>query len=163
MNDYFYYAYGSNIHPAWLSYRVSSAKIIDIVQLTGWSLCFHKASKDNSAKCNIIETGLTQDSVYGVIYCISQIEKAKLDRIEAGYYPDSFNFNGYDNVRVYRAIDEYIDEQLLPYTWYKDIIISGAEYHHFPGEYISYIQSFDAITDPDLKRDNEKRAIINGK
>lgn len=101
--------------------------------------------------------------MYGVIYSFNRQQKTGLDRIEAGYFADSFNINKYENILVYRASEEYINDQLLPYTWYKDIIISGAEYHQFPKEYISFIKSFIAIPDPDQKRETEKRSIILNK
>ena len=79
MKQLLYFAYGSNLHPGWLCNRVPSAQKLYTVTLYEWQLHFHKISKDESAKCNIVKTGISYDSVHGVIYQIDPDEKYKLD------------------------------------------------------------------------------------
>ena len=161
MKQLLYFAYGSNLHPGWLRNRVPSAQKLYTATLFEWQLHFHKISKDESAKCNIVKTGLSDDSVHGVIYQFDPGEKYKLDKIELDYHPELMTIGEYENVLVYLACEENINDTLLPYTWYKDIVISGAELHNLPGVYIEYLRSFNAITDPDQEREKQNRRIAS--
>jgi len=162
MSKLFYFAYGSNLHPKWLTQtdRVPSAISISNESINNWKLYFHKESDDGSAKCNVIETGLSDDVVHGTIYEFNSDEKEKLDKAEGGYTFKLMKFDGFDDVRVYLANEKKIKNNLLPYAWYKDIVIAGAQFHDLPITYIEYIKSFKAINDHDTNRDKEKRSIV---
>ena len=161
MRRRFYFAYGSNLHPNWLRSRVPSAKIVTKLNIPSWKLHFHKAGTDDSAKCNIIPTNSAEDIVHGVIYEFNAMEQDKLDEVEFGYHARSMQFGLYKDVLIYIARDENINDQLLPYSWYRDIVIAGAEYHRFPGNYIKFLQSFSASPDPDEERDKKYRSVIS--
>lgn len=45
-----------------------------------------------------------------------------------------------------------IEPQLKPYAWYKEHVLRGAQEHRLPVEYISTIESVEAIPDPDRSR-----------
>ena len=48
-----------------------------------------------------------------------------------------------------------------PYGWYKDFVLAGATEHGLPPEYIAdYIQSVEAIDDPNKTRDMKQRATL---
>lgn len=160
MSKLFYFAYGSNLHPDWLWNRVPSSVPVSRVSLNNWKLYFHKISDDRSAKCNILKTDSSEDRVYGVIYRFNSNEKENLDRAEGGYNPENLQIGKFDDVLVYLAKKEKIDDKLLPYTWYRDIVIAGAKYHKLPEEYITFINSFKATIDPDQEREKKKRLII---
>ena len=161
MRRRFYFAYGSNLHPNWLRSRVPSAEIVSRVDVECWKLCFHKAGTDGSAKCNIIQTNSAEDIVHGMIYEFNAIEQDKLDEAEFGYHARSIQLGQHRDVLIYIARDENINDQLLPYSWYRDIVIAGAEYHRFPDNYIKFLQSFSASPDPDDDRDKKFRSIIS--
>lgn len=161
MRKRFYFAYGSNLHPNWLRSRVPSAKIVTKLNIPSWKLHFHKAGTDDSAKCNIIPTNSAEDIVHGVIYEFNAMEQDKLDEVEFGYHARSMQFSHYKDVLIYIAQDENINDQLLPYSWYRDIVIAGAEYHRFPDNYIRFLQSFSANPDPDKVRDKKYRSVIS--
>lgn len=156
-----YFAYGSNLHIRWLNNRVVSAVPVARVVLKNRKLQFNKRSNsDNSAKCNIIKTGEITDMVHGVIYEFDANEKNILDKAEDGYQGKIITIGRFAEVLLYEAASENIDDVLLPYTWYKDIIITGACMHCFPDKYIEYIKSFPAISDPDPNREKMNRAIV---
>ena len=161
MKQLLYFAYGSNLHPVWLRNRAPSAQTLHTASLYGWQLRFHKFSKDKSAKCNIVNTGILDDSVHGVIYQFDPDEKYKLDNIERDYHPELMTVDGYEDVLVYLAYEKYINDTLLPYSWYKDIVIAGAQHHKLPKEYIKFLYSFKAITDPDQEREIQNRLIAS--
>ena len=78
----YYFSYGSNMSTSRMLKRVPSAEVITVGSLNNHKLKFHKVSKDGSSKCNIFETLVSTDVVYGVIYEINESEKASLDHAE---------------------------------------------------------------------------------
>lgn len=160
MSNLLYFAYGSNLHPGWLRNRVASAEKLSTEYLNNWKLRFHKRSLDRSAKCNIVKTDSLDDLVHGVIYQFNSNEKEILDKAEGGYRHEKMQIGKFDNVLVYLANKEKINDNLLPYTWYKDIVIAGAQYHNLPEEYIEFIKSFKATIDPDQEREKKQRLIV---
>ncbi|HKK15194.1 MAG TPA: gamma-glutamylcyclotransferase family protein [Gammaproteobacteria bacterium] len=161
MSTLLYLAYGSNLHPRWLQSRVPSAEIVQKTSLDGWSLRFNKHSHtDGSAKCNILETGNANDCVHGVVYRLKTIEKAALDRAEGGYNCVDVNLPDLGQVMVYLARTANINNELRPYSWYRDIVIAGAILHGLPENYINRIKTVEAITDTDPAREREHRSIV---
>jgi hypothetical protein len=64
-------------------------------------------------------------------------------------------------VLTYLATPDYIDDSLKPYGWYKDFVLAGGRKHDLPPEYIAeYIQSVEAIEDPNKTRDEKQRATL---
>ena len=64
-------------------------------------------------------------------------------------------------VLTYLATPDYIDDSLKPDGWYKDFVLAGGREHGLPPEYIAeYIQSVEAIEDPNKARDKKQRATL---
>ena len=153
-----YFAYGSNMHPERLSRRVPSSECIDVASLTGYRLCFHKIGRDQSAKCNILHTGDEADCIYGVIYLIDPEEKTFLDEAEGlGHGYDLANMQiateqAVHDVFCYLANHQYIDDNLLPFDWYHQLVVTAARYHGLPESYISAITAIESQTDDDRER-----------
>jgi len=81
-----YFSYGSNMSIRRMVKRVPSAKVVTVARLSGHILKYHKASKDGSGKCDVLETEQIEDTVYGVVFDIAEGEKTNLDRAEGlGY------------------------------------------------------------------------------
>jgi len=158
-----YLAYGSNLHPGRFQRRVPSAKVVDVVQLAGWQLRFHKRSNDGSGKCNIIHTDQPTDVVYGVVYEIDPEEKSALDSAEGlgfGYDESQLSIDGHESVFCYLATT--VDDVLDPYTWYREYVILGARYHGLPDAYLREIEIVEAIQDPDENRHLRHMRILEG-
>ena len=161
-----YFAYGSNLHPVRLQARVSSAELIGGVELKRHRLAFHKKSHDDSGKCNILETGVDSQSVFGAIYKIHSAHKVALDRFEGkgkGYIDSDIHLchKGREyHCFTYRAQDSYIMPDLNPYHWYKELVLLGAQYHQFPGHYIESIAGVMSMQDPDVSRRQEYDSLI---
>lgn len=161
-----YFAYGSNMHPHRMVERVSSAEALGIGRLEKYALCFHKRSwKDGSGKCNAFYTGNSHDEVIGVVYRMLCSDKPVLDSYEGagkGYKVNNISVlhdNGERRVFAYIAEDTHIDDRLLPFSWYKQYVVNGAEHHGLPESYIHSLKSIQAIDDPDLAR--REREFIN--
>ena len=78
----------------------------------------------------------------------------------AGYRQTEFGLTlGTKLIRAfsYVAHPDYIVTSLVPYTWYKDFVISGAREHGLPREYIRILESQDADADPDPDREQKER------
>jgi len=157
MHQLYYLAYGSNLHPFRLIERVPSARFVGLVEMPGYRLCFHKRhQQDGSGKCNMFLTHDQEDCVIGAIYVMHADEKPLLDQCEGpGYRCDSVNLQHNGNSYqcfVYIAEDTHIDDKLVPHCWYHNIVLLGAQYHHFPPEYINAIRQVETARDPDLER-----------
>jgi hypothetical protein len=106
--------------------------------------------------------------VIGVLFSFDPAERAKLDEAEgvgSGYehaIVTVINEKGRRRkVLTYLATPDYIDDSLKPYGWYKDFVLAGAREHGLPPEYIKeYIQSVEAIEDPNKVRDKKQRATL---
>ncbi len=102
------------------------------------------------------------------MFSFDPAERAKLDEAEgvgAGYEHEMvtvINEKGRRRkVLIYLATPDYIDDSLKPYGWYKDFVLAGAREHGLPTEYIAeYIQSVEAIDDPNKTRDKKQRATL---
>jgi hypothetical protein len=161
-----YYAYGSNMCINRLQARISSCKVLAVGVLKEYALRFHKRSMDGSGKCNAFYTGNIADKVIGVIFLIVETEKPKLDRIEGlgnGYNEISVELEtgiGVIKACTYIAETSFIDDGLLPYTWYKDFVLEGARQHRLDGKYIAILESTQTWSDPDPKREARERSLL---
>jgi hypothetical protein len=162
-----YFAYGSNMSTERLRERIPSCEPIGIATLPGHTLRFHKRSVDKSAKCNALACG-DHDSVIGVLFSFDPAERAKLDEAEgvgSGYehaMVTVINDKGHRRkVLTYLATSDYIEDSLKPYVWYKDFVLAGGKEHGLPPDYIAeYIESIEAIEDPDKTRDKKQRSML---
>lgn len=160
-----YLAYGSNLFGPRFARRVASARRGGSVPLVGWGLRFHKRSwNDGSGKCDIVrDPGRT---VYCVVWAMDRDHRPALDAAEG-------LGNGYDERRMrvacggqetdvftYVAQPSHIDETLLPYRWYLELVIAGARENLFPPEYVAWLARVRARADPDRARAARERAIL---
>jgi hypothetical protein len=162
-----YFAYGSNMSTARLRKRMPSCKPLGIATLPGHALRFHKRSRDKSGKCNAFASG-NGHSVIGVLFSFDPAERAKLDEAEgvgSGYEHAMVtvinDIGRRRKVLTYLATPDHIDDSLKPYGWYKSFVLEGGKEHGLPPEYMAtYIQSVEAIEDPNKTRDMKRRAAL---
>jgi hypothetical protein len=155
-----YFAYGSNLLNQRMVDRASSSLVRATGCIEGYKLKFNKRSKDGSGKCNLVKTEDEADRVYGVVL---DREKPNLDKHEGlgrGYNAEEIRViteNGEIRAYTYVADNSAVDDSLRPYSWYKNLVVKGAKQHALPSEYVSHLESFDAITDPDPAREKLNR------
>lgn len=129
-------------------------------------LRWHKKSRDGSGKCDIFVTGAPDHQVYGVLFEISESEKAQLDIAEGlhhGYEEkmvEVLTTAGRVSAVVYYAM--VIDGEVRPYEWYKRYVVDGAIEHGLPEDYVRLLKSVDAIADPDPDRHKRETRIVEG-
>ena len=156
-----YFAYGSNMLEQRLKDRVGSAEFFSTAGIRGYEVRFRKISIDDSGKADLVQTGNPEHIVHGVVYQFDPADWHALDKHEGatgtnpGYdrvpiqvHTDS----GSRDVTTYLARKERIDESLKPYTWYRDLILCGAEQHGLPEDYRRKIESIVDIPDPEENR-----------
>lgn len=128
-------------------------------------LRFHKRSSDCSGKCNLICTGQSSDVVHGVMRDIPADEIRKLDKHEGvgfGYLKKTCRFlvDGKEvDVLLYIADADYVDDALVPYKWYFDLVVSGAEQNGLPRDYVSALHAIPYTRDPKPDRKTRQEAL----
>jgi len=162
--DIYYFAYGSNLCFRRLRDRVPGVRPVGPAVLQGYSLHWHKRSVDGSGKCSVAKC--STDVVHGVLFAIPPEEKARLDQVEGlGHGYDEIEMaveagGGTVVAHTYVAADDYVDELLKPYSWYRDLAVAGAQAYGLPSEYIASLQQVDAIEDPSPERDRMNRRSL---
>lgn len=148
-----YFAYGSNINWEQIKNRCPSAQFVCTAVLKDYRLAFTRSSK--TRQCGVADViNEPGQVVWGVIYKISNDDVVKLDLSE-GFRPDRRREeNSYvrEELCVYKEGNEekpvlvsiYIANKQkkppLPNDNYKQLILNGAKYWHFPEEYIRFIE-----------------------
>lgn len=161
------FAYGSNLHDRRMLFRVPTACPVAIGYVEQRRLRFHKRSVDGSAKADAAFTGVQGDQVWGVVYQLSPDEKPQLDKHEflgIGYDQELVavtTIQGSIEAWMYVARSDAIDETLMPYSWYYDYVIAGAQQHRLPFCYIRNLMSVKTTVDPDRKRHEHNRQHID--
>ncbi|MDI1361285.1 gamma-glutamylcyclotransferase family protein [Methylotenera sp.] len=166
MPKVFYLAYGSNLHPLRLQERVPSARVVGVIELSGYQLVFHKQSNDDSGKCLLSKTLDILCKIYVVLYEFDISHKAALDEAEGignGYDEElmSVTLDGSDyRAYIYMASITHINSALIPYTWYKNLVIAGARFHNFPVDYIESIESVPSREDLNESRQTKNQNLL---
>lgn len=165
MGTFLYFAYGSNMSERRLKQRTPSAKVVGTGVLKEHRLTFHKRSTDGSGKCTIECS--ESDKVYGVLFKIDKKEKKCLDDAEGkvkdnckkGYKKIIVKIEIRDSkcskyacgdticVKTYQATPVSINQELKPYTWYKQHVLVGAIEQGLPLSYINCLIGVDAKKD----------------
>lgn len=164
MFSYLYFAYGSNLYTPRLRARLPSARWLETGILPGYRLHWRKAGGDGSGKCGIERTGRSADRVFGVVYRIGLPSLWKLDRIEGVGA-------GYERIRVrvetrgsaVSCMTYYptrIDPALVPWDWYKALVVAGAEEHGFPAWYRNTLASVPEKHDEQADRSGAAWRLI---
>lgn len=160
-----YFAYGSNMLTERIKARVPSAKNPTHLALHKFRLRFHKKSTDCSGKCNIVATECDEDMVHGVLFEVEDAQISALDRAEGvgyGYRRDEItvSLNGKETkIFIYVAEKDAIGEALVPYRWYYDLVMAGAEQHRLPFDYVAGLRAIPFTHDPKPDRKSRLNAL----
>jgi hypothetical protein len=159
-----YLAYGSNLHPLRLQQRVPSCRLLGPVSLPGYRLVFHKIGMDDSGKCDLLETGYPDDIAYAVLFSMDDADKPALDIAEGpSYYCANIDvvFEGEAvEVLTYLAKPDRQDPNMVPFDWYRELVLIGARLNRFPESYIAAIEQVPTIADPDVERNRLNQQLI---
>jgi len=159
-----YFSYGSNMSHRRLRQRTPSAEFVAMALLSHHSLRFHKAGRDDSAKCDAFFTDQAEDVVFGVVFHIDPAEREHLDRAEglgAGYESKTVSLitPKFEPIEAFTYYATSIDESLSPYHWYKEHVLVGSRENNLPNRYTQAITLIESIADPDKKRAAREAAL----
>ena len=128
--------------------RASDANLLGIAHISGRRLTFHKIEtrKDGSrnGKCDICIDPDPKAIVYGVLFEIPESQFNDLNRFENGYSLVELAVHSprLGAVTAVADLADRTDTTLIPYDWYRDLVLEGALQHAIPKPYIrDYIQS----------------------
>ena len=172
-----YFAYGAKMISAGLYSIVPQAQCLGVVKVMGYKLCFHnKSMLDASGKCNIIPVKDPANEVYGVLYEIPARDRYLLDKDQSlGYGNQEVTIKVYpafhdpDSLLIppagvfaftYIAHKDNIFEDLVPFTWYKELIVSGAKEHRLPADYIHRLEQCSSTPDPNVHRATKQKRFL---
>jgi hypothetical protein len=133
--------------------RVFSARYDRIARLPGHDFRFHKHGRDGSGKADACATGLPDHAVWGTLVELDAGELATLDRYEPGYdrsvleveVPEGGNRR---QAHVYVARPAVVDPAMVPFVWYREMVVTGGAARGLPDEYVARIAAMPARTDP---------------
>ena len=159
-----YFAYGSNMHLTRIEQRLGVCRRVASGWVAGYALRFHKNGGDGSGKCDCFATRVEDDILYGVVYELSSLQGVRLDAIEGPGYTRCLmeirHADGYLDVYAYLARPEHINDELLPFCWYKGLVLAGAMRVGLPSHYITRIRAVVAVEDPDRVRRAQNESLF---
>lgn len=154
------FAFGSNMCAGRMRRRAPSALVVGLATLRGHVLRFNKKSDDGSAKANVVVASAA-DLVEGIVYEVAAAELPGVDKAEGGYQRTELSVSlGAEErlVWVYVAKPLRVDDRLLPFAWYKALVVRGARTHGLTKSYVASVEAHAEIEDPDAERDGRERA-----
>lgn len=173
-----YFAYGEMMFSAKLHHLVPGATCLGIAKLMGYKLYFHNhGHEDASGKCNIVPVKDPNCEIYGVVYEIDTRHRYLLDKDQSlgcgnqeitlkvfpVASPDHHELMRYESglfAFTYIAHKDNIFEDLVPFSWYKELVLSGAKEHHLPAEYIHQLEQYAETHDPNPQRANRQKRYL---
>jgi gamma-glutamylcyclotransferase len=143
--------------------RTPSARRVGLATLPGFTLRWHKVSKDGSGKCDI--EAVPGGVVYGVLYEIDLSDKPALDKAEGlamGYREVQLELQtagGPRQALSYQATN--IDRFTSPYSWYKALVVAGAREQQLEPAYVQALEAVPAREDRDSARAAENLRVLD--
>ena len=139
------------------------ARARGVALLRDHELRWHKVAKDGSGKCDIVEVRSPSSLVFGVLCEIPDDEKASLDRAEGlgqGYEEKEVALELADRrVAALAYVATNIRPDILPYSWYKALVVAGAIEHGLPTDYLRVLRAVRAAQDADAARHAKHMAL----
>jgi len=160
---FLYFAYGSNMLGRRMLARTPSARRVGLATLPGFTLRWHKVSKDGSGKCDV--EAVPGGVVYGVLYEIDLSDKPALDKAEGlamGYREVQLELQtagGPRQALSYQATN--IDRFTSPYSWYKALVVAGAREQQLEPAYVQALEAVPAREDRDSARAAENLRVLD--
>lgn len=140
-----YFAYSSNLATVQMVKRTGPVREARRARLDGYRLAFNKNGSDGTGKANIVPDSV--GIVWGVAYRCTPETLSRLDQYEgvaAGHYQRKVVQVRVDDgaeleAVTYVAGSAFVDNSLSPSPDYLQTIVSGAQEHELPDDYIRYI------------------------
>lgn len=137
-------AVGTNMDGELLRGWVPSARRLTIASLTGFTVSWQKRSS-GGGKLTPVRTGDTGDVVWGVVYEVDGVGSKQIDEAQraAGYRGHRLTVIAPDGVQqevsVYVAGADMIDDTTMPIRSYRDPIVRAARDNGLPPDYVEFL------------------------
>ena len=164
--SFVYFAYGSNMLPARLQARCSTARVIGTATAQSFGIEFSKPGKDGSGKATLFRSDLPEEATPGVLFEIERSELHLLDEAESAGY-------GYNRIDDFRVINGSTGEtaqattyiacapvrELVPFDWYLALVLAGSHYHSLDKDHHNRMSSIRHVVDTDHSREGRIEAL----
>lgn len=158
-----YFAYGANVHPAWLRRRVPDAELIGPGLLPGYRLAFRKRGRDGAARSDACPSDEPGAGLPGALYGMRAADLQRLGAAGAGYLARQVRVEsaeGTQDATTWVAAPEEIEPGLLPWDWYVALIRAGAAQLGLPEAHRRWLASVGVQVDADAARAAPARQIV---
>jgi hypothetical protein len=139
MEKFYYFGYASNLDASTLEGRLkSSAKKIAVAILPHFGFRFNVENPDGSARANVVPS--PNESVYGVIYEVDEVDKDYFLTSEPGYdfvEQEVFTKKGAIKAFMFKSVN--IKDNIFPKEEYWKGIVKGGKEAKIPNTYLSHI------------------------
>ena len=162
-----YFAYGSNLCLPRLRSRVPGAALVSLAPLHGFALRWHKRSQDGSGKASVLRVPNAAAFVWGALFRIPADQRAGLDKAEGlgnGYRENLIEVEMPDGelaqAWTYVAMETHIEEDRVPFAWYRDLVVCGAQSLGLPASYVDGLKAVQVRVDQDKNRESRERGFL---
>ena len=158
-----YFAYGSNMLSARLTARCASARVIGTAVAAGYDIAFDKIGQDGSGKATLLRAETSV--VHGALFHLDHGDLTVLDQIEGvgrGYDRRSIAVRQQDQLEqavAYIAPVASRDANLLPFDWYRGLVLAGAHERRLHSDWIARLQRIVSLPDPQTDRPRRLEAM----
>jgi len=99
------------------------------------------------------------------VYEVSVGDKPSLDAAEGlgtGYEEKEVDIDTNTGViRAHLYYATHIDPAMVPFAWYKALVVAGAQQHALPAAYVAGLMAVRSIPDPDAARALLNESLLN--
>ncbi|RLB60030.1 MAG: hypothetical protein DRI90_14685 [Deltaproteobacteria bacterium] len=135
-----YFAFGSNMSQPRMVARIQEAEDLGQGSLEDWVFVCNKSGMDGSAKANLVRRPGAR--VWGVVYRFPSSRLPELDIIEGGYRRVRVEVQSHGHRLPCEAYcSDRLTDAPIPFGWYKDLMVAGAEQHGLPEQHIELLRT----------------------
>ena len=161
---FLYFAYGSNMLPARLQARCSTARVIGTATAQNFELNFSKLGKDSSGKATLVESAIGGTVTPGVLFEIERIELHHLDQAEGAGYDrdDDFHVTCASTGEIVVAttyLANAIKPELEPFDWYLALVLAGGHHNSLNQDHQRRLRANNYFVDTDHSRESRTEAL----
>lgn len=141
-----YFAYGSNLSPAWIKDRCPSSKFLGVAVLKDYEIKFLYPSTSwppGGAADIVAKEG---SETWGVLYTMNESDLGELDKYEdvekGGYRRIELELEttlGPEKAFVYEVVSK-LEKELAPERGYAELVLNGALAHGLPRYYYKLLE-----------------------
>ncbi|WP_245947713.1 gamma-glutamylcyclotransferase family protein [Jannaschia seohaensis] len=161
-----YFAYGSNMLPARLQARCSTARVIGTATAQRFELEFSKPGKDGSGKATLLDTRSQSSAIPGVLFEIDRTELKFLDRAEGAGYGydrvDDFSITCAttgDIITATTYLASKTDPDLEPFDWYLALVLAGSHHNALHDDHQTRLRAVNHVVDTEESREGRIEAL----